>query len=97
MPRPWTGVNPNQAPFDIYTVGHVAWGAAMYQMGFRWQYAFGASVLWETVLEPAYKRKLPEIFPEPSQDSMVNKLTDTVAVMLGFWMAHQQKRKKRKR
>ncbi len=51
-----------------------------------WWGALGATLVFEYVLENPMKQALPRIFPVPTRDSVANRATDSVAVMLGWWL-----------
>jgi hypothetical protein len=83
-------INPNQSPLDQYTLLHFAAGVAMRRTGVSLGSAIALSLLWEYVIEPAWKRYDPELFPVPSQDKPINSFLDTVAVGAG-WLAAKRR------
>lgn len=70
-----------------YTVGHVAIGVIFGLTEMPWWGAFALSLAWE-LGEKGLKAALPDVFPNPYQDSWANSVSDTAAVMLG-WGAMQ--------
>ena len=85
-------IDPNQAPLDVYTLFHVGTGALMEDLGLSFSQAVLASVVFEWWIEPVYKDRYPEIFPVPSQDSVANRVMDTVAVAAGWALSKRAKR-----
>lgn len=85
-------VDPNQSPLDVYTVFHVGFGALARKSGLDLTESIVVSLVWEWVLEPWYKDRYPRIFPAPSQDSTINKITDTLAVAAGWILAGRGQR-----
>ena len=83
---PWA-VNPNQSALDVFTLYHLGLGALLRQLGLGLAGAMAVSLAWEWWIEPAWKVRRPDLFPVPGQDSTINRLTDTVAVGLGWWFA----------
>ncbi len=78
-------INPNQDPIDAYTAMHFLVGMVGHEFGLSFSQIIAASIAWEWVIEPYYKEVNPEIFPAPSQDSTINRVTDTLA-MAGGWI-----------
>jgi hypothetical protein len=80
-------INPNQSPVDVYTLFHGGVGVISKQVGLTFGQTIALSLAWEWVIEPMYKDRYPGIFPAPSQDSVVNRVVDTVAVAVGWSMS----------
>jgi len=74
---------PNIAPIDRYTVAHFWLGLLYGTPSSPWYVPLGLSLLFELVERPA-KAWNPEMFPAPAQDSWINSLLDTAAVMAGW-------------
>ena len=66
-----------------YTIGHVASGTILGLARVPWWVALLSSVAFELAEKPL-KRHIPEIFPDPRQDAVLNSVFDTVAVMVGW-------------
>jgi hypothetical protein len=81
--------NINQQAVDIYTLAHAGWGAAAFRAGLDFPAVIAASLVFEYLLEPELKRRRPDVFPWPSQDTRINSAVDTVAVAAGWWLARR--------
>ena len=79
----------NQAPLDRYTIGHLAWGTMLGLAQVPWWGALSSTLLFEYVLEDRWKAACPAVFPVPTQDSPANRVLDSTAVMLGWWLMRQ--------
>lgn len=80
------GGTANQGAIDAYTLLHVGFGALMQRGGVGLVPTLALSLLWEHVIEPAWKRADPQLFPAPSADRPINSFFDTVGVGTG-WLA----------
>ena len=76
----------NYAAVDGFTVVHAALGAALGAMGVGPLPALLTSLVWENV-EPSLKRRYRTVFPSALIDTTQNKLGDTAAWMLGWYLA----------
>jgi hypothetical protein len=79
---------PNHGLVDRYTPWHVFWGVFLGLSGMSWPVALGLSVLWE-IAEHPLKNKLPEMFPNATQDTVTNSAGDVGANMLGYLMGRK--------
>jgi hypothetical protein len=78
---------------DFYTRIHFQFGVFLRSVNVALPHAVLASVLWEWIIEPHYKETQPELFPAPSQDSVLNRVFDTVAVAGGWYWANRERRR----
>lgn len=76
---------PNKEAVDVWTLGHIAFGALLGFVGVPWWVAAAFAVGWE-ILERPMKATTPQMFPVPSQDSFANAAFDAVG-MFGGWAA----------
>jgi hypothetical protein len=90
---PWIDTQVNQAPVDVYTLGHFGVGALYRSVGLSFGQAVVLSLIFEHVLEPALKVARPDFFPAPSQDTPINRIMDTVAVAAGWAAANRVRRR----
>lgn len=74
----------NQAAMDRFTSAHAGIGITMAAFGIPWWATLASTVGWE-LLENRIKDARPDLFPYSSHDSIANSVSDSVAVMLGFW------------
>lgn len=72
---------------DRYTIGHAAFGVMMGLGRVPWWGALTVAVGWE-FLERILKDHVPALFPDSTQDTLVNASFDAIAIMLG-WGAMQ--------
>ncbi len=72
-----------KSPIDVYTIGHLAWGAILASIGVPFWGAFAASVVFEIVENPM-KKHIPQLFPETVLDPPGNQVMDTVGVLAGW-------------
>ena len=77
--------DPNFEPVDRYTLFHLGVGLGMSYLDIKLPTALAISIGWE-LLERPLKRYAPHIFPDASQDSPANAVSDAAANMVG-WMA----------
>ncbi len=82
----------NWGPFDQFTLMHVAVGAAQGAWGLPFWFAAVWGVGWELVERP-FKRAVPQWFPHATQDTAPNALWDAMAVMGGWWLGEQLRRR----
>lgn len=85
MNRRWQ-IDPNQSAVDQYSTLHFAYGYVLGRTGWSAPIALLSSLAFEWAIEPALKVKYPGVFPAPSQDSFINRATDTGFVMLGWYL-----------
>ena len=76
----------NQPFADRFTLLHLASGFILARLNVSLPHAVALAVIFE-LAEPSIKENLPQIFPDPSQDSWVNKVGDVLAVALGWWLS----------
>lgn len=76
--------------FDRYTAYHAVSGAALGRMGAPWWAALGSALAWE-VAEPSLKRSAfwRSRFPDPTIDSMQNKIGDVAALMVAWYVTRR--------
>jgi hypothetical protein len=72
----------NRAPFDRFTLAHLAGGYLMARAGLSFQAAAALAIGWELVERPL-KSSASALFPNPVQDSAPNALVDIGAVLVG--------------
>lgn len=73
----------NQVPVDRFTAAHFGIGGLFGATDMDWRLFLVGSIGWE-VLEHAMKKKAPQLFPNPSQDTVENAVCDVMAAGLGF-------------
>lgn len=74
----------NQNLFDRFSILHSLSGIVLKKMGLGVNATLIGSVLFE-ILENKLKISNPELFPNPTQDSKLNMIGDTVAVVAGWY------------
>lgn len=77
----------NYAMFDVWTLGHAAFGAGLRYIGATPLEAVSLAVLWE-IAEPTLKRSYPKAFPEAQIDSPANKAGDVIGWMAGYGVVY---------
>jgi uncharacterized metal-binding protein len=84
-PEPAEAGEINQVFFDRFTIAHFLIGCAYgwLQLGF-WLTLFLA-VVWELIENPL-KVALPKMFPRGTADSLRNMVSDTIAVLTGWYL-----------
>jgi len=81
----------NQKMFDPYSLAHAGAGVAARSVGL----SLGATVLIHTafeILENQYLKFHPtvkKIFPDPSKDTLINMVGDTLSTVLGWYLTDQ--------
>lgn len=75
----------NQELFDRFSLLHLASGYMAKKLGFGFGITLLGSIVFE-VLEVRLKNDYPNMFPNPSQDSSLNMLGDSIAVMAGWYL-----------
>lgn len=75
----------NQAWFDRFSLVHASYGAFVAKMGGRASTALLTAVAFEFA-ERELKRRFPDVFPNPSQDSAENMVGDVVVTMVGYFL-----------
>ena len=80
----------NQTAFDRYSLIHAAVGYGVGVAGVPWRVALTWAVAFE-LLEDELKDKAPQLFPRPSHDSTVNKVSDVVVFLAGYAIANRGK------
>ena len=83
------GESVNRTAVDQFTLLHIFSGSLLYVIfklfGFDSPLlAFALAILWEW-FELMAKDWNPDIFPNPSKDSKINKTFDVIAVMVGYY------------
>ena len=81
----------NRNWIDQYTFLHILSGVGIFftlkLFGRDWPIvALILAIAWE-IFEPMAKEWNPDIFPNPSKDSISNKIFDVVGVMIGYYGA----------
>ncbi len=76
----------NAVPFDRFTLAHFGAGVALGVVGAPWWVVIGGALSWE-LLERPLKRTFPGLFPNPSQDTTTNAVTDVAAALTGAGLA----------
>lgn len=81
----------NREAVDQFTLLHILSGIALFFIFKAFGYdspilALVLAVAWE-IFEPMAKEWNPDIFPNPSRDSTVNKTFDVIGVMVGYYGA----------
>jgi hypothetical protein len=85
------GIVVNRTAVDQYTLLHIVSGIVLFftfrLFGKDWPLlTLALAIMWE-YFEPMAKDWNPDIFPNPSKDSMINKVFDVLAVMVGYYGA----------
>lgn len=78
--------------FDRFTVAHAGVGVAYGLVGMPFWLAAVLAVGWEFAERPL-KNEFPEFFPHSSQDTIANATVDSIAVIGGWWLASQLRRR----
>jgi len=94
----------NKIPVDRFTVAHFGAGCVGGAFDIDWKLFMAGAVGWE-FLEHSLKKNRPDLFPNPSQDTLANATCDVLAAGLGFGAmrslrtieTNDKKKKKRKR
>lgn len=73
----------NKVPVDRFTLAHFGAGCIGGAFDIDWKLFMAGAVSWE-FLEHALKKHHPDLFPNPSQDTMANATCDVLAAGLGF-------------
>ena len=73
--------------FDRYTIFHIGGGMLAKTLGLSLPMTILVSTIFEYG-EHKMKESRPEIFPDPTPDSIFNVLGDTLAVIVG-WVVKQ--------
>ena len=81
----------NRTAVDQFTILHIISGVALFFIFKAFGYdmpllALALAIGWE-IYEPYAKEWNPDLFPNPSRDSTVNKTFDVLAVMIGYYGA----------
>ena len=76
----------NQAPVDVYTFVHLAAGILGQRVGLTLSEVVGAAIGWE-LMEGPLKTAAPNLFPDPSSDSLENSTVDVLAAAVGFYLS----------
>lgn len=79
---------------DRFTLAHVASGAAAQRYGLSLGTTIAAAIAFEFA-ERSAKRRFPEMFPNPTQDTAANMIGDVIAAAVG-WKLSQMIRKRRR-
>jgi hypothetical protein len=81
----------NRDAIDQFTALHVLSGFVLYFLlkAAGWNNGWlvlGLAIAWE-IFEPMAKEFAPDVFPNPTPDSTINKTWDVIAVMVGWLIA----------
>lgn len=85
----------NYYPFDRFTLGHIAVGLGLSAVGMPFWGAALFGVGWEIAERPLRVRGFLQMLAPQSylgQDTAENALWDSLAVMGGWWLAHEWKK-----
>ena len=74
----------NSALFDRFSVGHAAIGMWLGAGGVGIIPAIAYHTLFEVFENYVAKKYMPDLFPDPTADSLVNIVGDTIAMGLGW-------------
>lgn len=75
----------NSNLFDRFSLLHLASGFIAKKANISFMLTLLGSILFE-IIEPQIKTSRPDIFPNPSPDSQINMIGDTIAVMVGWYL-----------
>ena len=80
----------NRSAVDPYTAAHLGVGTLVGAVGTPLGVALALTIGWE-ILEPKLKRSKTwkKRFPDPTDDSLINSVTDSGAFMGGWWLGKQ--------
>ena len=91
----WIGEPVNRVAIDKFTTLHFASGFIYYSITARFipilaKYSIITilAITWE-IFEPMAKEWNPDVFPNPSKDSEINKTFDVLATVLGYFVAER--------
>lgn len=73
----------NGDAFDRFTLAHAGVGVALGLLRVPWWAAVGFALAWE-IAERPLKDNLPGVFPNATQDTVPNAITDAAAVVAGW-------------
>ena len=82
--RDFLGNRVNKDLIDVFTFMHFGTGYLIGKSGFGFKAALVAAIFWDFYLERALKCQHPELFPNPSQDSLSHVVADTGAYLVGW-------------
>ena len=78
----------NQTMFDPYSIAHAGAGVGARSLGLSLGYTIVIHTVFE-VLENQYLKLQPltmRFFPDPSKDTLLNTIGDTISVALGWYL-----------
>lgn len=78
----------NTEAIDRFTLAHLVVGYGLGRVGVSFPISAAIALGWE-LLERPLKERTPHLFPNPSQDSAPNALTDVAAVLIGHIIARR--------
>jgi hypothetical protein len=75
----------NKQPVDRFTLAHAATGAVAGFLGLPPAVVIFVAIGWEFAERPL-KRRFPDAFPHPSQDSLENATLDALAMVGAYYL-----------
>lgn len=84
----------NGDAFDRFTFAHAGVGAVLGYLRAPWWTTMGFALAWEIVERPL-KDNYPGVFPNATQDTVPNAITDVAAVMVGWALTRRALKGKR--
>lgn len=81
----------NQRMFDPYSLAHAGSGVVARSIGL----SLGATIALHTVFEIVeneylkFHPTIKKIFPDPSKDTLINMIGDTVSTVVGWYLTDQ--------
>lgn len=83
---------PNGDFVDRFTFVHAGYGWAMHGIGVPLGATLVGAVLFE-IAEREMKRRSPESFPHPTQDTIQNQVGDVLAAAVGWYVSRRLRRR----
>jgi len=81
-------IMPNQKMFDPYSIAHAGSGVVARSIGL----SLGKTVFIHSIFELVENQYLKfhptikKIFPDPSQDTLINVIGDTISIAIGWYL-----------
>ena len=85
-PRPSAGAN--QEAFDRFTLGHFGMGMALGAARATWPGILIMAIGWE-IIERPMKENIPALFPQATQDSLLNATVDAISMIAGWYVTRK--------